>query len=808
MATSGRRQATRRRGLWNYPRRGKGPIHRWVPSWRIVVGMFVGVVALGTGTLAAAWVTTTVPDNLGDITHQTTTIFFSDGETEIGRLGARRQLVRLEDLPSYVGDAVVASEDATFWTNPGVDPRGFARALWNNLRGQPTQGGSTLTMQYIERTRTDAVSDVVGKFREAIMAVQVTQSTPKEDILEAYLNTIYWGRGVFGVEAAAQAYFGKPASELTLSEAAMLAGIIPSPNNWDPGVNEERARTRWHRNINRMYSQGLITAEQRAEAEFPEFLPRPTATNTLGGQAGFLVNEVIRELSDTDAFRDRPEQLRTRGLHIVTTIDPVLQDAAVAVAQSAFEGDHPADPDALSVSLASMDPETGEIRALFGGLDYLERQFNTATRGSAQAGSTFKPFTLIAALEDGRSLGERFDGRSQRVIPGWDPANGNQGPRNFGGRHFGSIDLVDAMADSVNTVFAQLNVEVGPERTVEVAHRLGIPESVDIPAVPSNVLGPSSVSVLDLATAYSTIANGGDRVTPHVVREVRELDGTLVHTGPTARTPEFDPQVMAAATHTLEQTVENGSGRTARELRGLNGERRPAAGKTGTSNGNVSSWFAGFVPQLVTVVGLQQERDGRLEPIEPFGQWANHRTGMTGSTFPARAWTDFMHVATEGMEVQAFPSYTPTRTARPVETPVEEPVEEPEYGDADDEQADPHAGWVTVPDGLAGQSVGQVTGTLSGLGLQSRVEVVESTQPEGTVLGVTPSGTPVPPGSTVTVRVSGGPPEPAPAPPPAPPAGGGNGGNGGNGSNGGNGGNGPGGTDDVDADDATGGTEA
>ncbi|WP_425955575.1 transglycosylase domain-containing protein [Xylanimonas sp. McL0601] len=782
---SGTREATGRRRLWNYPRRGKGAIGRWLPSWRVVVGSIVGVFVLGAGALATAWVTTTVPENLGNITDQTTTIFFSDGETEIGRLGARRQLVQLDDLPRHVGDAVVASEDATFWTNRGVDPRGFARALWNNVRGNPTQGGSTLTMQYIERTKTDSTTGLGGKFREAIMAMQVTRTTPKEQILEGYLNTIYWGRGVFGIEAAAQAYFGKPAAELTVSEAALLAGIIPSPNNWDPGVNEDRARTRWHRNINRMYSQGLITAQQRADAEFPEFVPRPTATNTLGGQAGFLVNEVIRELSDTDAFRDRPELLRTRGLHIVTTIDPTLQDAAVSVAKSAFEGDNPADPDALSVSLASMDPDTGEIRALFGGLDYLQRQFNTATQGSAQAGSTFKPFTLIAALEDGRTLDERFDGRSQRVIPGWDPANGNRGPRNFGGANFGNIDLVDAMADSVNTVYAALNVEIGPERTVDVAHRLGIPESVDIPAVPSNVLGPSSVSVLDLATAYSAIANGGDRVTPHIVREVRDLDGTLIHSGPTTRTSEFDPEVIAAATHALEQVVENGSGQTARELRGPNGERRPAAGKTGTSNGNVSSWFAGFVPQLVTVVGLNQEQDGRQEPISPFGQWVGNSTGMTGSTFPARAWTDFMQVATEGMEVQAFPAYAPTRPAPDHDT-SEDASHEDDQEATEDEQTDPQEGWVTVPGGLAGQNVDQVTGALRGLGLGYRLEMVESGEPQGTVLGVSSAGTRVPPGSTLTIQVSSGPPTPPPSPTPPP----GNGGDPGGGDGGGDAGNG------------------
>ncbi|WP_245993067.1 penicillin-binding protein [Xylanimonas allomyrinae] len=754
MATTGsaRRPATRRRRFWNYPRRGKGLIHRWIPSWRFVVGSFLGVFALGAGVVVAAYATTEVPHDLDSIDNQITTVFFADGTTPIGTLGAdRRVIVSLDDLPPYVAGAVVSSEDSTFWTNHGVDPRGIARALWNNLRGLPTQGGSTLTQQYVERTKLDSTTSVVGKAREAIIAVKVTRTTPKEQILESYLNTIYWGRNVLGIEAASQAYFGKPASELTYSEAALLAGIIPSPNNWDPGVNEAQAQRRWQRSINRMYTYGYITAEQRDNAEFPAFNPRPEASNTLGGQNGFLLRMVEDELKQTDQFRDHPERIRTRGLNIVTTIDENLQNAAAATAESAFAGDNPADPDRLSVGLVSMDPANGELRAVYGGKDYVQRQFNFATQGRAQGGSTFKPFTLIAALEDGHQLSERFDGQSQMPIPGWDSDSG-LGPRNFGGRNFHNIDLVHATADSVNTVYAQLNIEIGPQRTVDVAHRLGIPDSINIPALPSNVLGTASVSTLNLATAYSTIAGGGNRVTPHIVREVRGLDGSLIYQGPTNRTREFDPEVIAAATYALTQVVEEGSGTTAKELRGPDGQPRPVAGKTGTSNGNISAWFAGFVPQLVTVVGLHQEgldADGKVveESITPFGQWANARDGITGSTFPVRAWTDFMKVALDGVPVEDFPEYTAPRPSPSVEpSPTEEPSEAPVEEDSP-APADPQAGWVTVPDGLIGRQVNDVTARLEALGLKVKLQPTASDQPKSAVLAVSSAGgTRVPPG--------------------------------------------------------------
>jgi len=792
VATKG--NARRRRKFWNYPRRGKGPIQRWLPSWRIVVGTFLGFVALGAGAFAAAWVTTEVPDNLEGIDNQVTTIFFADGVTPIGTLQReRRVLIGLDELPAFVPGAVVSSEDTSFWTNPGVDFRGLARALWTNLTTGSRQGGSTITMQYIERTKMDSTTTVIGKAQEAIMAMKVTRTTPKEQILEDYLNTIYWGRNVHGIEAAAQSYFGVSARDLNPSQAALLAGIIPSPNNWDPDVNRAQAERRWTRSINRMLTYGYITQEQRDAAAFPEFNPRPPRTNQLAGQAGYLVRMVEEELAQTEQFRDHPDRIRTRGLNIVTTIDQRLQDAAVAVAESAFAGDNPADRARLSVGLVAMDPATGALRAVYGGHDYVEQQFNFATQGRAQAGSMFKPFTLIAALEDGHQLNERFDGNNQIPLPGWNSEG--IGPRNFGEVNFGYIDLTHAMADSVNSVFAKLNLEIGPHRTAEVGHRLGIPESVTITADPSNVLGTTSVSPRELATAYSAIANGGNRVTPHVVSTVHGLDGTLIFENPAQAVQEFDPDVIAATTHTLQAVVESGSGRTARELRGPNGERRPSAGKTGTSNGNISAWYAGFTPQLTTVVGLHQQdpETRREEGITRFGQWTGNRNGMTGSTFPLRAWTDFMQIALEGEPVVDFPPFTPPRPL-PSPTPSPEVCLDDDGNEIEcppsDEPTDPQEGWPTIPEALVGGSISSATSQLQALGLVVQATPMESDQPQGTVLAVgSGAGTRVPPGSTIQVQVSSG---PAQRPKPTDPGDGGDGG--GDGGTGGDAGPGDGGT--------------
>ncbi|MFD6134292.1 transglycosylase domain-containing protein [Isoptericola sp. NPDC060257] len=738
----------RRRRFWNYPRPRKGPVQRWLPSWRVVVGTLLTGTALGAGLFVAAWSTTTIPKNLDEVNNQATTVYWANGKP-IGQFAEqKRELVELGDLPAYVGNAVVASEDETFWTNNGIDVKGIARAAYNNVTGGGRQGASTLTQQYVERYYLNTEDSYAGKAREAIIALKVAQTQPKEQVLESYLNTIYWGRNTYGIQAASQEFFGKDAKDLTPSEAAMLSGIIPSPNNWDPSVDPDRAKERWERSINRMYEQGYITKDERAKAEFPKFKKKKEATNTWGGQKGYLLAQVRKELVRSDSNPDGPleseQELETRGLKITTTIDQKLQKTAVAVEKTLHEdGTYGKANKNVRMSLVSMDPQTGAVKALYGGPDYVKQSLNTATQDVVQAGSTFKPFTLMAALENDYTLEDTFDGNSPHVFPDIKGDDGKPwSPANFGLQDYGRVSLADATAHSVNTAYAELNVENGPEKTVDVAHRAGMrdSESYPIEAVPSNVLGTASVYPIDLARAYSTIAAGGFRTTPHIVAKVETLDGTVLYEGPQEQEKEFDADVTTAATYAMTKVVEEGSGSTAQEL------GRPVAGKTGTSQNNRSAWFAGFVPQLTTVVGLRQYETLDLEAgkisgqaeIDGFGEWQE----ITGSTWPARAWTDFMQVATEGMDVEEFPEYVP---AQPTFTPSPTPSETEEEK-------------VTVPD-LVGQDVAKATQELQGLGLVVRTQARDSDERKGQVLEMSGVGQEVPVGTTVTLVVSTGQPD-------------------------------------------------
>jgi len=715
----------------------------WRLFWAILGGLLIAMLGLGGGFAAAAWHTAVVPPNLDSVYAQTTTIYYSDGVTEIGTIAQqRREIVDFDTLPAYVGNAVVASEDASFWTNLGVDPRGILRAMWVNLRGGNLlsgQGASTITMQFIERYYTDTVTTVPGKIQEALKAIKITQEKPKEEILGGYLNTIFWGRGSFGIEAASQAYFGHPASELTISEAALLAGVIPAPNLWDPAINLEQAQSRWQRTLNLMVANDFITQAEADAAVFPDTIERPDWTGGNAGQAGYLMQEVRRELARTGQFGENAEQIETRGLRIITTIDKDLQDRAVEIAaEIPRTGDAAASPN-LDMSLVAEDPTNGEIKALYGGADYQTRQFNTATDGRAQAGSTFKPFTLISALENGFELSDWFDGDSPMNFPEYDWQ-----PSNFGNQSFGRINLVRATADSVNTVYAQLNIDNGPERTAEMAHRLGIPDEPEgspgyINPYPANVLGTASIRPVDLTAAYATIANDGIRTTPHIVREVTDLAGNPLYFGPTDRERVVSEDVIAAATYALQQVVLEGSGEAAQALRGPDGEPRPSAGKTGTSQNNISAWYAGFVPQLVTVVSLHQDSpDGGEEPITPFGEWVNNQWGMTGSTFPVTAWTQFMQTALEGVPVEQFPDFEMPEPCIPGLDP-----------DCQDGE------WVMIPD-LTGTEYSEAVSILHSFGLNVVSVHIPGWQPEGFVESVEGAGEIVARGSTVTVNISTG----------------------------------------------------
>jgi len=733
-----------RRRLVDYPRRGYSGLHRWLPSWRFVVGSILSFVFLCLGVVVAAYALTDVPSPDAVAEEQASVVYYADGTTELGRFpGPNRNLVDYTTLPEYVGQAVVSAEDRTFFENQGISITGMGRALLNNLRGGSTQGGSTLTQQYVERYYVGkTTTSYLGKAKEALLAIKIAQTETKEQILGRYLNTIYFGRNAYGIDAAAQSYFGKPAAELDVSQAAMLAGLIPSPNNWDPAVSPEKAEQRWNYVLDGMVRDGYIAQADRDALTFPVVNPY-VRSDRLGGPNGYLLEYVAQELTATGSITD--DVLSREGLRITTTIEKPVQDTAVGSVAQMRSGElsDGATPDpALKVGVVSIDPSNGGIVSMYGGEDFLTDQINRATRGRVQGGSTFKPFTLIAALENGIPLTERFNGRSPQEFPNWKVSN-------FGGRDFGDIDLVDATADSVNTVYAQLNLEVGPEKTAEVAARAGITTPVN--SQPSNVLGTDDVSPLDMASAYATIAAQGVYHKPFMVSEATYPDGDVAYTGETAPTQVFDAGVMADTTYAMTQVVQRGSGKTYIKPLG-----REIAGKTGTSNENKSAWFVGFTPHIVSAVALSQVGENGKDPVQ-ITPWGRGVDEVTGGTWPARLWAQYMEPVF-GLEKYAAKTSFPPRadvnadrkpTAAPT-TQAPTPTEQP----AEPEQP----ATVAVPAVGAGTKIADAQAAITNAGLTvGGQRQVASDQPAGTVLGTDPgSGAQVAPGSAVTILVSDG----------------------------------------------------
>jgi len=726
-------------------------VRRWLPSWRLVLGAVLTLGFLVLGLVVAAYATTTIPDPDDFAQAQTTTVRYANNAD--GTPGAvmgtfatqKRQIVDAATIPAHVGHAVVASEDQSFYENSGVDPVGMARAFVNNIRGGATQGGSTITQQYVERYYTGkTTTDYVGKFSEALLAVKIGQSQDKEMVLGNYLNTIYFGRSTYGIQAAAQAYFGVNAADLTVAQGALLAGIIPSPSNWDPAVNPEKAQQRWDRVLTNMVDGGWLTAEERVAQVFPPTIPVATS-QTYAGPQGYLLDMVRRELRDKASFTD--DRIDTVGLNVVTTIEQPVQAAAEQAVASLRDGTLAGEaPNALmKVGLTSIDPADGAIVALYGGPDYITQSQNAVTQDAAQAGSTFKPFALVAALENGVSLTETFNGRSPQELDGW----GGGSVRNFGNKDFGTIDLVRATEQSVNTVYAQLNVQVGPEKTADAATRAGI--TTEVGANPANVLGTDTVYPLDMADAYATFAAQGYHSDPFIVREATYLkDGAVAYQGAGTREQVFTPEVMADATYAMTKVVEDGSGKKWVKRLG-----RPIAGKTGTSTDNKSAWFVGYTPQLATAVAFYQPTpDGAgQDTITPFGGAKE----ITGGTWPAALWAAYMKPVLElgkYAPVVEFPERANVNRKTPTSTPVPTPTEEP----TPTETVPPAPTEVAVPGELVGAKQADAEAAIRNTGLTpSATEQADKTVEKGRVISSSPaSGTTVPAGSTVAIVVSSG----------------------------------------------------
>jgi membrane peptidoglycan carboxypeptidase len=765
----GRGPAGKRRFI-DYPRQGYTGFHRWLPSWRFVLGSMLGVAFVALGALFGMYWFLQVPSAAAQVSYQSSTVYFAnkaDGSTgaQMGQFAQmKRQIVPEGTIPKYMGDALVSMEDRTFYANSGVDLKGTLRALVNNLEGKPQQGASTLTQQYVKnylvaRTKTN----YVGKLREAMLALKVSQTVPKDQILDRYLNTIYLGRDSYGVQAAAQSYFHVDAKDLTVSQAAMLIGIVPSPNSWDPATAPEKAQARWNLVLDAMVQQGYLDQATRATLKFPETIPYSPG-NTFSGPNGYLLQMVVDELQANMGLSY--DDIKRGGYTIVTTIDQSVQQDAVdsvsRLTQGALSNGQAPSP-LLRVGVTSIDPSNGAIVALYGGPDYLKDSRNTVTYEKIQAGSTFKPYTLIAALEKGIGLKTTFDGHSPQTIPGWD--GGKPGTvTNFDNEQPGTaVDLIKATQDSINTVYAQLNMQVGADKSADVAKKAGV--TIPQPAVASNVLGVGDVHVLDQASGYATIAAGGVYNKPHIVAKVLNPgDNSVAFTGSSTPKRVFQADVIADTTYAMQQVVQHGTGATYIKPLGV-----PIAGKTGTSTDNKSAWFVGFTPKIVTAVALfQNGADGSsIDSITPFG----NKSQVTGGSWPAKLWADYMKPvlampawqATTPFPQPAWIGGGPTPTATPTATPTDTPTPTPT-----DTASAPSQ--ITVPN-IQGQTEDAAQAALTAVGLQPQVTHEQSaTVGAGRVIRVTPApGTLVDPGSAVTIVVSSGP-SPTATPTPTPTA--------------------------------------
>ncbi|MGH2740143.1 MAG: transglycosylase domain-containing protein [Actinomycetota bacterium] len=559
--------------------------------------------------------------------------------------------IKLAEMPGHLQRAVVAAEDAGFYSHNGVSPLAILRAAWVNLTsGQIAQGGSTITQQYVKNAFTGPDRTIGRKVEEALLAIKLEGRLSKREILERYLNTIYLGHGAYGVQAAARTYFGVPASDLRPIESATIAGVIKAPENYDPIDHPVRAKVRRNYVLSRMEELGMVSpARARALSR------RPVRTTGIPSSfeesvAAYFVDHVKRDLLE----RYGAQTTFTGGLRVQTTLDLSFQRAAEEAVLA-----HLGEPGDPAVALVAVDPATGEIRAMVGGRDFRTAKVNLATgRGGSgrQAGSAFKPFTLVAALEEGISLRSRFAGPASIEID--DSTCSGWGPENYEGTSYGVLDVIQATALSVNTVFAQLIAQTGPENVVDAARKLGV--GSELQPVCSITLGSEEVTPLEMTSAYATLAAGGIHHEAVSIRAVRASGGKVLERSKPDGEQVLEPNVAAQVTYALQRVIADGTGRAAAF------GPSEIAGKTGTTNDNADAWFCGYTPLLAACVWVGYP-EGRVPMTNV------HGIRVTGGTFPALIWRDFMAAAHSGVDIPAFPEFTFTgEVLRPAE-PHQEP---------------------------------------------------------------------------------------------------------------------------------------
>ncbi|MFF5785250.1 transglycosylase domain-containing protein [Streptomyces sp. NPDC012693] len=652
-------------------------------SWKKLLGTFFVFCLLAMGALYVVYLMVPVPSANAEATMQSNIYKYANGKI-LGRTGKiNREIVGLEKIPQQVQKAFVAAENKTFYEDNGVDIKGTTRAAWSTITGKGKQGGSTITQQYVKNFYLSQDQTATRKLKEMVIALKVDQQTAKNDILAGYMNTSYYGRSAYGIQAAARSYYGVDATRLTTAQGAYLASLLQAPNQYDwtsaSTTGRKLVEERWNYVLDNMVGEGWLAADERAAMKFP--VPqKPKPAPGMEGQTGYIIEAANQELMRQGISE---EDIKAGGWTITLNIDEKRQKALVKAVDRQLEAKLDREGDAKDATVqagaTSVDPKTGAVVAMYGGVGATEHWLSNATRRDYQPASTFKPIVLAAALDsgaetqDGREigLGTVYDGTSKREVVGSDIPFA---PENEDDRSHGPVTVQKATDKSINSVYAQMIVDVGPGQTKKTALALGMKDGADFGETPAMSLGTMGASTLDMAGVYATLDNHGRKVNPTLVKAAAHKDRTV---DPVKSIGEqvISREAADTVTKAMQGVVQNGSGfRAAGDYE--------AAGKTGTSENNRSAWFVGYTPELVTAVGLfGEDTKGNQVTLTDTINPGRANGGRT----PAQIWGDYTTGALGGGSDASFdlevdsraptePDPEPTRTTQAPEEPTEEPT--------------------------------------------------------------------------------------------------------------------------------------
>ncbi|MFF4246035.1 transglycosylase domain-containing protein [Streptomyces sp. NPDC001822] len=684
--------------LIDYPRAGKYGARRWVPSWKLFSGLCLGFLGVMMGAAGIAYALVVPPEPKDIATAQNNVYYWADNTPMVAEGGdVNRQEIEYAQIPAAMRNAVISAENKSFDHDRGIDPMGIARAFYNMAKGGDTQGGSTITQQYVKNSMLSQDQTLSRKFKELFITLKVGKTETKEKVMKGYLNVSYYGRGAYGLQAAARAYYNKDAQDLNPSECAFLATLLKGASYYDPAgapevdqvkasakANTERAKDRWKWILDEEVNDHRMTAAERAKYTTFPMPQKPKTDAKLGGQTGYLVDLAKKYFLAHNKRHVTGKELALGGYEIHTTFDKKkvdqLEKSINTVLKAKINPKKRPDKDThVQFGGASVNTKTGAIVATYGGQDATKHYTNNADATGAQVGSTWKPFVLAAAMQYGKrdpKLPEDQGLSDRKIVSPKSIYNGDNKLRitkyngevwhgedqaellqkNDGGSDYGPVTLRYAMQESANSPYVQLGMDIGTDKVKQAAIDAGLrdDEFMASSSVPSFSIGTSSPSAIRMAGAYATFATSGMRNEPFSVTEVKKK-GEVIYQHDTVSKRAFKTAIADNVTDVLKNVVEHGTGTPAR----LPG--RDVAGKTGTTDGNKSAWFVGYTPQLSTAVSMFRLDDDETKKnrkfLEMYG--TGGEVSIHGASFPAQIWHDYMAEAMKGKKVVNFPKPEP-----------------------------------------------------------------------------------------------------------------------------------------------------